>query len=237
MRAQAPHPPFVDACGSAAGPADRQIEFALMQLSVGRPVVLMDDSTPDREGDLVFAAEKATPELMAFVVRHTSGFVCVALPEEQADRLGMPRMWHGRPRVGAPAYAVTVDSAEHVSTGISAADRARTIQIVADPTTRPEDFHRPGHVVPLRARGAGLHDAVGRAEVACDLSRLAGLRPASALARIVSVTDPTRMAAGEDELREFSSQHGLALVSVCALAAHRLAMGWLGVRGQAQGLP
>ena len=146
-------------------------------------------------------------------------------------------MWHSRPGVGAPEYAVTVDSAEHVTTGISAADRARTIRMVADPASKPDDFHRPGHVVPLRARGAGLQDAVGRAEAACDLSRLAGLHPASALARIVSVADSTRMAAGEDELREFSSQHGLALVSVCALAALRLAVGWPGIRGQATGSP
>ena len=236
MRAQALHPSFVGARGSAVSPADEQIEFALTEVSAGRPVVLMDDSTPDREGDLMFAAEKATPELMAFVVRHTSGFVCVALPEERADNLGMPPMWHSRPGAGAPAYAVTVDSAEHVSTGISAADRARTIRMVADPATQPEDFHRPGHVVPLRAQGGGLQDSLGRAEAACELSRLAGLRPASALARIVSLADPTRMAAGEDELRDFGNQHGLAVVSVCELAAHRFAVGRLGVRGQAKAL-
>ena len=234
MRTQAPRLLFVDACRSAVGPADEQIEFALTQLSVGRPVVLLDDSTPDREGDLVFSAEKATPQLMAFIVRHTSGFVCVALAEEQADRLGMPAMWPGRPGDGVPEYAVTVDSAENVTTGISAADRARTIRMVADPASKPEDFHRPGHVVPVRARGAVLVDAVGRAEAACDLSRLAGLRPVSGLARIVSVADPTRMARGA-ELCEFANQHGLAVVSVCALAAHRLDVGRLDVRGQPAG--
>jgi 3,4-dihydroxy 2-butanone 4-phosphate synthase/GTP cyclohydrolase II len=195
------------------------MEQAIAELAAGRPIVVLDECRG--EGDIVVAAELATPELLAFVVRHTSGFVCVALTEDDADRLDLPLLHrqHQRDSHGA-AFAVTVDAREGVSTGISAADRARTIRLLADERTTPTALSRPGHVVPLRASTGGVLRRAGHAEAAVDLARLAGLRPAGLLCALTSEERPAEMARGP-ELRQFADRHGLAMISIDQVIGHR----------------
>ena len=132
------------------------IDEAVAAVKAGRPVVVVDDADRENEGDLIFAAQLATPELMAFMVRHTSGFICAPLSEADADRLELPPMYHTNQDRRGTAYTVTVDAREGVSTGISAADRCHTVRLLSDPATSPADLSRPGHVVPLRAKAGGV---------------------------------------------------------------------------------
>ncbi|MEJ2854503.1 MULTISPECIES: bifunctional 3,4-dihydroxy-2-butanone-4-phosphate synthase/GTP cyclohydrolase II [unclassified Saccharothrix] len=196
------------------------IERAVRDIADGRPVIVVDDEDRENEGDLIFAAEKATPELLAFMVRYTSGYVCVSLTESDCDRLDLPPMYHTNQDQRGTAYTVTVDAREGVSTGISAADRARTIRLLADPTSDAKDFNRPGHVVPLRARDGGVLRRPGHTEAAVDLSRLAGLAPAGVLCEIVSQKDEGDMAR-RDELEVFAADHDLALITIADLIAYR----------------
>jgi 3,4-dihydroxy 2-butanone 4-phosphate synthase / GTP cyclohydrolase II len=208
-----------------AAPPDG-IESAIAQLRAGRPVVVVDDAAREDEGDLIFAAEMATPELVSFVVRHTSGFLCVSLSHTDADRLDLPPMHRVNQDRHATAYAVSVDAREGVSTGISAHDRAATLRLLADPATRAADLSRPGHVVPLRARHGGVLSRAGHTEAAMDLMAIAGLRPAAGLCEIVSVEDPTRMARGP-ELQEFCAAHGLVMISIESIIDYRLRTEWV----------
>ncbi|GAA0235453.1 bifunctional 3,4-dihydroxy-2-butanone-4-phosphate synthase/GTP cyclohydrolase II [Saccharothrix mutabilis subsp. mutabilis] len=196
------------------------IERAVRDIADGRPVIVVDDEDRENEGDLIFAAEKATPELLAFMVRYTSGYVCVALTEADCARLDLPPMYHTNQDQRGTAYTVTVDAREGVSTGISAADRARTIRLLADPSSEAKDFNRPGHVVPLRARDGGVLRRPGHTEAAVDLSRLAGLAPAGVLCEIVSQKDEGDMAR-RDELEVFAADHDLALITIAELIAYR----------------
>ncbi|MEU7525426.1 bifunctional 3,4-dihydroxy-2-butanone-4-phosphate synthase/GTP cyclohydrolase II [Saccharothrix sp. NPDC042600] len=196
------------------------IERAVRDIAAGRPVIVVDDEDRENEGDLIFAAEKATPELLAFMVRYTSGYVCVALTEADCARLDLPPMYHTNQDQRGTAYTVTVDAREGVSTGISAADRARTIRLLADPSAEAKDFNRPGHVVPLRARDGGVLRRPGHTEAAVDLSRLAGLAPAGVLCEIVSQKDEGDMAR-RDELEVFAADHDLALITIADLIAYR----------------
>jgi 3,4-dihydroxy 2-butanone 4-phosphate synthase/GTP cyclohydrolase II len=198
---------------------DDRVEEALAAVAAGRPVVVVDDADREDEGDLVFAAECATPELLAFTVRHTSGFVCVALPESECARLALPPMHHTLGDRFGTAYRVTVDL-RGTGTGISATDRARTVAALAAADTGPADLVRPGHVVPLAARDGGVLRRPGHTEAAVDLARLAGMRPAGALCEIVSTARPGEMARGA-ELERFARDHDLVLVSIAELAAHR----------------
>src|SRR5258707_9488393 len=140
------------------------IERAIADIAAGKAVVVVDDEDRENEGDLIFAAEKATPELLAFMVRYTSGYVCVPLPESDCDRLDLPPMYHTNQDRRGTAYTVTVDAAAGVSTGISATDRAHTIRLLADPESTAGDFNRPGHVVPLRAKEGGVLRRPGHTE-------------------------------------------------------------------------
>jgi 3,4-dihydroxy 2-butanone 4-phosphate synthase/GTP cyclohydrolase II len=132
------------------------IDRAIAELESGRPVVVVDDAARENEGDLVFVAEHASPELLAFMVRHTSGFVCVPMEQEALDRLGLPPMVEHSSDPMGTAYAVTVDARLATTTGISAADRAATCRLLGDPTATRADFTSPGHVPPLRAREGGV---------------------------------------------------------------------------------
>src|SRR5215470_11127409 len=132
------------------------IDQAVADIAAGKAVIVVDDEDRENEGDLIFAAELATPELLAFTVRYTSGYICAPLTEEHADRLELPPMYYTNQDRRGTAYAVTVDAREGISTGISAADRAHTIRMLADPATKPSDLARPGHVVPLRAKSGGV---------------------------------------------------------------------------------
>jgi 3,4-dihydroxy 2-butanone 4-phosphate synthase / GTP cyclohydrolase II len=194
------------------------IEQAIADIAAGRPVVVVDDADRENEGDLIFAAEMATPELVAFMVRHTSGFICAPLVAEDADRLDLPPMYHVNQDRRGTAYTVTVDARDGVTTGISAADRAHTIRLLAAPGTGPTDLARPGHVVPLRAKPGGVLRRPGHTEAAVDLARLAGLRPAGVLCELVN-DDGTMMRL--PELSLFAKEHGLALISIADLIAYR----------------
>jgi 3,4-dihydroxy 2-butanone 4-phosphate synthase / GTP cyclohydrolase II len=191
---------------------------AVADIAAGRAVVVVDDADRENEGDLIFAAELATPALVAFMVRHTSGYICVPLPAEECDRLDLPPMHHTNQDKRGTAYAVTADAREGVSTGICAADRARTMRLLAAAESTPWDFTRPGHVVPLRAKDGGVLRRAGHTEAAVDLARLAGLRPAGVLCEIVN--DDGTMARLPD-LEAFARQHGLTLVSIADLIAYR----------------
>jgi 3,4-dihydroxy 2-butanone 4-phosphate synthase/GTP cyclohydrolase II len=196
------------------------VERAIADIAAGKAVVVIDDEDRENEGDLIFAAELATPELVAFMVRYTSGYICVPLSEANADRLDLPPMFRVNQDRRGTAYAVTVDARDGISTGISAFDRAHTIKLLADPATNAVDLARPGHIVPLRARDGGVLRRPGHTEAAVDLAVLAGLQPAGVLCEIVSEKDPSGMARGE-ELRLFADEHDLALISIADLIAYR----------------
>lgn len=196
------------------------IERAIADIAAGKAVVVVDDEDRENEGDLIFAAEKATPELVAFMVRYTSGYLCVPLDGADCDRLGLPPMYSTNQDKHGTAYTVTVDAREGIGTGISASDRATTMRLLADPTVGAQDFTRPGHVVPLRAKEGGVLRRPGHTEAAVDLARMANLRPAGVICEIVSQKDEGEMAQ-TDELRVFADDHGLALISIADLIAWR----------------
>ena len=197
-----------------------RVAAAVAEVAAGRAVVVVDDEDRENEGDLIFAAERATSALVAFTVRHSSGYLCTPLAGADCDRLALPPMHHVNQDPRATAYTVTVDARRGVTTGISAADRARTIRLLAEPGSVAADFARPGHVVPLRAAPGGVLSRPGHTEAAVDLAVLAGLRPAGVLAEVVSQRDPGGMARGK-ELREFAAGHGLAMLSIGDLVAYR----------------
>ncbi|TKG58123.1 bifunctional 3,4-dihydroxy-2-butanone-4-phosphate synthase/GTP cyclohydrolase II [Prauserella endophytica] len=196
------------------------VEAAIADFAAGRPVIVVDDEDRENEGDLIFAAQFATAELVAFTVRHTSGYICVSLTEEDADRLDLPPMVHTNQDRRGTAYAITVDAKHGISTGISASDRARTIRSLADPASSSGDFSRPGHVVPLRARPGGVLRRTGHTEAAVDLAVLAGLAPVAALCEIASEDNPVEMARGP-ELQRFAEEHDLRMISIADLIAYR----------------
>ena len=194
------------------------IERALADIAAGRAVVVVDDEDRENEGDVVFAAELATPELVAFTMTHCRGLLCVPLEGEALDHLELGQMAAQNTERMQTAFTVSVDARTGVTTGISAADRARTIALLADPSTTSYDLVRPGHVFPLRAKPGGVLRRPGHTEAAVDLARLAGLRPAGVICEIVQ-EDGTM--ARLPELRVFAQQHGLALISIADLIAWR----------------
>jgi 3,4-dihydroxy 2-butanone 4-phosphate synthase/GTP cyclohydrolase II len=194
------------------------VERAIAAVAAGRPVIVVDDEDRENEGDLIFAAELATPELVAFMVRYTSGYICVPLPEAEADRLELPPMYHTNQDKRGTAYAVTVDARSGVTTGISAADRAHTIRLLASAETVPTDLSRPGHVVPLRARAGGVLRRPGHTEASIDLAVMAGRRPAGVLCEMVN--DDGTMQRRPD-LEKFAIEHDLVLISIADLVAYR----------------
>ncbi|WP_030420888.1 bifunctional 3,4-dihydroxy-2-butanone-4-phosphate synthase/GTP cyclohydrolase II [Streptomyces sp. SCSIO 75703] len=198
------------------------IEQAVADIAAGRPVVVVDDEDRENEGDLVIAAEKATEEIVAFMMSECRGLICAPMEGEELDRLRLPQMVEDNTESMRTAFTVSVDaSAAHgVTTGISAGDRAATLRLLAGGTARPDDLVRPGHVFPLRARPGGVLARDGHTEAAVDLARLAGLRPAGAIVEI----------AGEDgrmlrlpELVPFARKHGLTIISIEDLIAYRRA--------------
>lgn len=197
------------------------VERAILDVAAGRPVVVVDDEDRENEGDLVIAAEKATPEIVAFMMSECRGLICAPMEGTELDRLDMPQMVDNNTESMRTAFTVTVDAgpAHGVTTGISAADRATTLRLLAaGEAAGPGDFVRPGHVFPLRAKPGGVLARNGHTEAAVDLARLAGLRPAGAIVEI----------AGEDgvmlrlpELIPFARKHGLTIISIEDLIAYR----------------
>ena len=196
------------------------VERAIADIAAGKAVVVVDDEDRENEGDIIFAAELATPELMAFTIRWSSGYICVPMTEQTLDRLELPLMVSTNQERMRTAYTVTVDAREGVTTGISAGDRARTVQVLADPTTTPYDLTRPGHVNPLRALDGGVLRRAGHTEAAVDLCRLAGLQPVGVICEVVSQKDDHGMAR-LDELKVFAAEHDLAIISIADLIAFR----------------
>jgi 3,4-dihydroxy 2-butanone 4-phosphate synthase/GTP cyclohydrolase II len=194
------------------------IETALAEVAAGRPVVVVDDQDRENEGDLVFAAEKATPDLVAFMMNECRGLICVPLDPEGIDRLRLRQMVADNSERMGTAFTVSVDARTGVTTGISAADRAHTIRLLADPATGPGELSMPGHVFPLRAQAGGVLRRAGHTEAAVDLARLAGLAPAGAICEIAN--DDGTMARLPD-LAAFCRTHGLALISIADLIAYR----------------
>ena len=194
------------------------IEDAIADIAAGKAVVVVDDEDRENEGDIIFAASKATPELMAFTIRHSSGVICVPMPADMLDRLEIPLMTpHNKDKLRT-AYTISVDARDGVTTGISAADRAHTARVLADSATEPWEITRPGHVFPLRYREGGVLVRRGHTEAAVDLARMAGLTPAGVLVEVVN--DDGTMKRGP-ELREFADAHGLKLISIEQMVHYR----------------
>jgi 3,4-dihydroxy 2-butanone 4-phosphate synthase/GTP cyclohydrolase II len=196
------------------------VERAIADIAAGRPVVVVDDENRENEGDLVIAAQQATPEIVAFMMTECRGLICVPMEEADLDRLDLPQMVVSNTESMQTAFTVSVDAGrEHgVTTGISAADRAATIRLLASGDSVAGDFVRPGHVFPLRARAGGVLVRNGHTEAGVDLARLAGLRPAAA---IVEIANEDGTMARLPQLVVFARKHGLAIISIEDLVAYR----------------
>jgi len=195
------------------------VDRAIKDIAEGRPVIVVDDENRENEGDIIFAASAATPELLAFMIRYTSGVICVPLPGSELDRLQLPLMTTQNTEQMRTAFTISVDArGGGVTTGISAADRAATVKRLVDPATTSVDLVRPGHIFPLRYAEGGVLRRRGHTEAAVDLARLAGLPEAGVLAEVVN--DDGTMAR-LPQLREFADTHGLALISIEQLCEYR----------------
>jgi len=197
-----------------------EVEIALIALAKGELVVVADDASREDEGDLIIAAERVTPKTLAFMLRHTSGVVCVALTDSRADELLLPLMVPENSESQRTAFTVSVDYRHGTTTGISAKDRSSAIRALANPAVGPRSFLRPGHVFPLRARPGGVLERRGHTEAAVDLARLAGFEPAGALCELVD--DHGEMLRGA-ELERFARRHGLPLLHIDELVEYRRA--------------
>ncbi|MFW0769824.1 3,4-dihydroxy-2-butanone-4-phosphate synthase [Arthrobacter koreensis] len=197
------------------------IAAAARAVAAGGAVVVVDDEDRENEGDIIFAAQHATAELMGFTVRYTSGVICVPMPGDWADRLDLPPMTAVNQDVKGTAYTVSCDAAEGTSTGISAADRALTSRVLADPASAASGLNRPGHIFPLRSHDGGIRARRGHTEAAVELARLAGCTPVGVIAELVH-DDGSMMRL--PALRKFADEHGLPLVSIEDLAAYLAAV-------------
>jgi 3,4-dihydroxy 2-butanone 4-phosphate synthase/GTP cyclohydrolase II len=197
------------------------IEQAVADIRAGKLVIVADDEDRENEGDLICAAELATPAMVNFMARYGRGMICLALTSERVDELGLSPMAETNPDEYRTAYTVTIDASPRfgVTTGISAQDRATTIRVAVDPTTQPSDLRHGGHVFPLRAREGGVLQRVGHTEAAVDLARLAGLTPAGVICEILN-EDGT--ASRRPELEKFATEHGITFITVAELVRHRL---------------
>ncbi|MDX8054745.1 3,4-dihydroxy-2-butanone-4-phosphate synthase [Lentzea sp. BCCO 10_0798] len=192
------------------------VQAAVADLRAGRPVIVVDDEDRENEGDLIMSAEHATQQALAFYVRQTSGLICAPVAPEVADRMRLPLMVQDNEDPEGTAYTVSIDATNGIDSGISAADRAHTLRVLADPASTPQDVRRPGHVFPLRAKAGGLSERRGHTEAAVELMRLAGFQP---VAVISEVCDEDGSVARLPQLRAFADQHWLKLVSIEQLAA------------------
>jgi 3,4-dihydroxy 2-butanone 4-phosphate synthase/GTP cyclohydrolase II len=194
------------------------IENAIAAITRGKLVIVVDDADRENEGDLIMAAEAMTPEKMAFMIRHTSGVICMPVEGPRLDELRLPLMVADNTESQRTAFTVSVDARQGTTTGISAADRSATVHALLDAATRPEDLARPGHIFPLRYRDGGVLKRAGHTEAAVDLARLAGMHPAGVLAEVVN--DDGSMAR-MPRLEEFADEHGLQLISIADLIRYR----------------
>jgi 3,4-dihydroxy 2-butanone 4-phosphate synthase/GTP cyclohydrolase II len=202
-------------------PFDR-VEDAIQDIRDGKMVIVADDEDRENEGDLVCAASAVTPELINFMATHGRGLICLSLTQERADELDLKPMTEMNTEALGTAFTVSIDAAARfgVTTGISASDRAKTIQVAIDPAAVPSDLRRPGHVFPLRARPGGTLRRVGQTEASVDLARMAGLYPAGVICEILN--DDGTMAR-RPQLEEFAARHGLKFITVAQIVSYRLA--------------
>ena len=196
-----------------------RVEKALEELRKGRMVILVDDADRENEGDLVLAAQFVTPEAVNFMAKNARGLICLSLTEEQVKRLGLTMMVSENQSTYSTAFTVSIEAAQGVSTGISAADRAATVRAAINPHAVPEDVVRPGHVFPLRARKGGVLVRAGQTEGSVDLCRLAGLLPAGVICEVMN--DDGTMARMPD-LEKFAQKHDLTILTVADLIQYRL---------------
>ena len=194
---------------------------AIADVAAGKFVVVADDEARENEGDLICAAELCTAEHINFMTQHARGLICLTLSAERCDELALPQMVEHNTEAHETAFTVSIDAAARfgVTTGISAADRARTIQVAMDPLTTPADLRRPGHVFPLRSRPGGVLQRVGQTEASVDLARAAGLRPAGVICEIMNLDGSM---ARRDDLAAFCAAHGITFITVAQIVAHRL---------------
>jgi len=197
------------------------IEEAIAAIGRGEIVLVVDDENRENEGDLIMGAEFVDAEKISFYLAHTSGLICVPLTGERLDELDIPLMVENNTESHLTAFTVSVDAKRAVTTGISAYDRASTIRALVDPSTKPSDLTRPGHVFPLRARDGGVLRRGGHTEAAVDLARLAGITPAGVICEVV--TEDKQNMARLDELTKFAETHGLVLISIADLIRYRAA--------------
>lgn len=190
---------------------------ALDALRAGRPVIVADDEHRENEGDVVLSAQLATPEWIAWTVRHSSGFLCAPMPASWADRLDLPPMVETNEDARGTAYTVSVDAASGVTTGISAADRARTLNVLADPSSGPTSVIRPGHILPLRAVDGGVRERGGHTEASVELMQLAGLEPVAVIGEVVSEDGSMMRLPG---LLELGERDGIPVITIEQLIAH-----------------
>lgn len=201
-----------------ADPPFDSVEAAIQDIAAGKLVIVTDDETRENEGDLIMAAAKAAPETVNMMIRYCSGIVCVPMLEPQLKRLGLGPMVQQNREVHRTDFAVSVDAAEGITTGISAFDRTQTIRLLADPSARPEQLVQPGHVFPLRARPGGVLERAGHTEAAVDLAILAGLHPSGVLCELVNDDGTVQRL---PQLLEFKRRFGLKMISIAALIEHR----------------
>jgi len=201
------------------GPALDSVAEILAELRAGRMVAIMDDEDRENEGDLIMAAECVTPEAVAFMIRHTSGIICVPMEEQRLARLELPQMVPVNDEQQRTAFTVSVDVRAGTTTGVSSADRAATIRALADEASVPGDFARPGHIFPLRARRGGVLVRAGHTEAAIDLCRLAGCKPVGVLCEVMNEDGSM---ARRPQLEEFARRHQLRIGTIADLIRHRL---------------
>ena len=199
-------------------PPFTSIEDAIEEIKQGRMIIVVDDEDRENEGDLTMAAQFITPDAVNFMAKYGRGLICLALTETRADKLGLNPMTQDNRSRFTTAFTVSVEAREGVTTGISAADRARTIQVAIDPRSRPEDLVQPGHVFPLRAKPGGVLERTGQTEASVDLARLAGLNPAGVICEIMN-EDGTM--ARVPDLIEYARHHHLKIVTVADLIKYR----------------
>lgn len=197
-----------------------KIEDIIEDIRNGKMVILMDDEDRENEGDIIVAAEKVTPEIINFMATEARGLICLTLSGERCDFLGLPSMVAGNGAKFSTPFTVSIEAAEGVTTGISAADRARTIQVAVDANSKPDDIVQPGHIFPLRARPGGVLSRAGHTEAGCDLARLAGLTPSSAIVEIMNA-DGTM--ARRPDLEVFAEKHGIKIGTIADLIHYRIA--------------
>ena len=195
------------------------VEEILEDLKAGRMVIIMDDEDRENEGDLIMAAERATPEAVAFMIRHASGIICVPMEENRLLSLDLPQMVEKNSESHRTAFTVSVDLMSGTTTGVSSGDRAATIRALADANAKAADFARPGHIFPLRARRGGVLVRTGHTEAAVDLCRLAGLQPVGVICEVMN--EDGSMARRPD-LQTFAQRHGLKIGTIADLIRHRL---------------